>query len=102
MVISAVKGTEEARDLNGIKNILIGAVATSIDALAAGMSMSMDGESVGDAMTKVIAVLLVTFMSVILGVKGGMKAGSRYGRPALLTGGVVLILIGLNIVFNVL
>ena len=102
MVISAVKGTEEALDWNGIKNILIGAVATSIDALAAGMSMSMDGESAGDAMIKVIAVLVVTFISVILGVKGGMKAGSRYGRPALLTGGIVLILIGLNIVFNVL
>ena len=102
MVLSAIKNSEESVDLNGLRNILIGAVATSIDALAAGMSLSMDSESLSDVMLKAGAVLAVTFLSVILGVKGGMRAGRRYGRPALLAGGIVLILIGLNIVFDVI
>ena len=44
MVVEALTGKEEARDLNGIKNILIASVATSIDAMAVGISLSMDME----------------------------------------------------------
>lgn len=102
MVLSAIKGSSETRDLNGLTNILLGGVATSIDALAAGMSLSMEGDSLSDILMKAAAVFAVTFISVILGIKGGIIAGRRYGRPVLLAGGIVLILIGLNIVFNVL
>ena len=41
MILEGIRGNEEVRDLNGIKNVIIGAVATSIDALAVGISMSM-------------------------------------------------------------
>lgn len=99
MLVSAICGKEESRDLNGIRNILIGAVATSIDALAAGMSLSMDGDSLGDIILKTSAIFLVTALSVVAGMKGGMAAGRRYGRPALVIGGIVLIFIGLNILF---
>ena len=99
MLVSAFRGGTEQRDLNGIRNILIGAVATSIDALAAGMSLSMDGDSLGDFVLKTSAIFLVTALTVVAGMRGGMSAGRRYGRPALIIGGIVLILIGLNILF---
>lgn len=97
MLVSAWKNVSEARDLNGLLNIMIGAVATSIDAFAAGISLSMDKDSIGDVAVKVAAVFVVTLLSVILGMKGGARAGKRYGRTALWIGGSVLIIIGLNI-----
>ena len=100
MIVSSITDREESRNLDGFRNILIGAVATSIDALAAGISLSMDSDSFPDMILKAVAVLVVTFVSVVLGIKGGTLAGRRYGRPALLVGGIVLVVIGLNILFK--
>ncbi|MBR4755453.1 MAG: manganese efflux pump [Bacteroidales bacterium] len=100
MLVSAWKNEPESRNLKGFVNILLGAVATSIDAFAVGISLSMDGESLGDMSVKAAAVFLVTFFSVVLGIKGGALAGRRYGRTALIVGGIVLITIGLNILFD--
>ena len=100
MIVSSVTDREESRNLDGFRNILIGAVATSIDALAAGISLSMDSDSFPDMLLKAVAVLVVTFVSVVLGIKGGTLAGRRYGRPALLVGGIVLVVIGLNILLK--
>ena len=65
-----------------------------------GVSFSMDGDSAGDMVLKAIVLLVVTFLTVIAGMKGGSYAGRRYGRGALWAGGSVLILIGLNILFK--
>ena len=101
MVLEAVRKKEgEPHDLNGLKNIFIGAVATSIDALAVGISLSMDGESAGDVAMKSAAVFLVTFLSVVLGIRGGVLAGRKFGRPAELVGGLVLIGIGVGILLG--
>jgi putative Mn2+ efflux pump MntP len=97
MVVEALKGKEEARDLNGIRNILIASVATSIDALAVGISLSMDMESMGSALIKTAAVFLVTFISVVAGILGGRKIGNRFGRGAELVGGLVLVGLGVGI-----
>jgi putative Mn2+ efflux pump MntP len=101
MILEAIKGEEEARDLNGIRNILVASVATSIDALAVGISLSMDMEPVRSALLKAVAVLIVTIISVIAGILGGRKIGTRFGRGAEITGGIVLILIGLNILLDI-
>lgn len=100
MLLSAWRNELSQRDLNGIRNVLIGAVATSIDAFSVGVSFSMDGDSAGDMVLKAIVLLVVTFLTVIAGMKGGSYAGRRYGRGALWAGGSVLILIGLNILFK--
>ncbi|MBR5660707.1 MAG: manganese efflux pump [Bacteroidales bacterium] len=100
MLLSAWKDERSPRDLNGISNILLGAVATSIDAFSVGISFSMDGDSGGDMLLKGIVLLVITFLTVVAGMKGGSYVGRRYGRPALWAGGSVLILIGLNILFN--
>ena len=101
MILEAIRGEEEARDLNGIRNILVASVATSIDALAVGISLSMDMEPVRSALLKAVAVLIVTVISVVAGIVGGRKIGTRFGRGAELFGGIVLILIGLNILLNI-
>ena len=102
MILSVWKGDGETRDLDGLRNVLIGAVATSIDAFAVGISLSMDGNGPGDIAVKAAAVFVVTFLSVVLGMKGGSAVGKRYGHTAQLAGGVVLIAIGLDILLGII
>lgn len=96
MVVEALTGKEEARDLNGIRNILIASVATSIDAMAVGISLSMDMEPMRSALVKTAAVFLVTVISVVAGILGGRKIGNRFGRGAELIGGLVLVGLGIG------
>lgn len=100
MILEAVKNEDEARDLNGLKNVVIGAVATSIDAFAVGVSLSMGFVPLGKMMINFAAVFVVTMLSVAGGMFGGQKIGQKFGRPAEIIGGCVLILIGLNILLG--
>ena len=101
MILEAVKGKEEARDLNGLRNIIVASIATSIDALAVGISLSMEQDTLSSALLKTAAVFLVTVISVIAGILGGRRIGTRFGRSAEFVGGCVLILIGLNILLGI-
>ena len=100
MIIEAVKNEGEARGLNGMKNVVIGVVATSIDAFAVGVSLSMGFVPVGKMAMNLVAVFVVTMLSVIGGMFGGQRIGRKFGRPAEIAGGSVLILIGLNILLG--
>ena len=100
MILEAVKNEDEARDLNGLKNVVIGAVATSIDAFAVGVSLSMGFVPLDKMMMNLTAVFVVTMLSVIGGMFGGQRIGQKFGRPAEIIGGCVLILIGLNILLG--
>jgi len=94
MLIGALRNEQECRNLNGMRNVIIGGVATSIDALAVGVSMSMDSIPWSGIRLQALAVFIVTAISVIVGIWGGKTIGSRVGRIAELAGGVVLIAIG--------
>ncbi len=79
-------------------NMLMLAIATSIDALATGVSMAAEGLK----MSIFIAVLIIgamTFTLSAVGVKIGNIFGSKYEKKAELVGGCILILIG---IYNVL
>ena len=102
MILEGVRNEGEARDLNGLKNVVVGAVATSIDAFAVGVSLSMGLVSPGKMAMNLTAVFVVTMLSVIGGMFGGQKIGQRFGRPAEIVGGSVLILIGLNILLGII
>ena len=82
------------------KELLVLAVATSIDAFTVGISLSMGLVPTGKMMMNLAAVFIVTMLSVIGGMFGGQRIGCRFGRPAELIGGSVLILIGLNILLG--
>lgn len=75
-----------------VKTMFIMAVATSIDALAVGISLAMAG-----GVNIVAAVLLIgvtTFALSAAGVKIGNVFGSRYEKKAQMFGGIILILLG--------
>ena len=87
----------KAHDLNGLGHIIIAAIATSIDALAVGISLSMGGDTLDDLLFKALAVFFVTMLSVVIGIYFGKKLGERIGHTAEILGGIVLILMGINI-----
>ena len=71
------------------------AVATSIDALAVGISLAMAGSvSIWPA---VLLIGMTTFVLSAAGVKIGNLFGSRFEKKAQLAGGVILILLGVKI-----
>ena len=76
---------------------LILAIATSIDALAVGISFA--ALSV-DIVPAVSLIGITTFIFSIAGVAIGHTFGACYEKPATIVGGVVLILIGLKILLE--
>ena len=100
MLRSAFRGEEECLELDGLRNVLTGAIATSIDALAVGMSLSMAGETLCDISVKTVAVFISTFLSVLVGICGGHRIGLRFGRLAEAAGALVLAVIAFNILLG--
>lgn len=89
-------------DANGadlsVKTMFVMAIATSIDALAVGISLAMAG-----GVNIYVAVSLIgafTFFMSALGVQLGNIFGSRFEKPAEITGGVILILLGAKILLE--
>ena len=87
---------EEAkkRDLTSKRVVLALAVATSIDALAVGISFSVIGRP---AFQPSCVIGIVTFLVCLFGFFFGKKVGCLLGRYAQLAGGIVLIIIGTRI-----
>ena len=85
---------EEMDPPRDMKEMLMLAIATSIDALAVGISLAaLDRPIVESA--AIIGV--VTFVISIIGVYIGKFFGNRYKKRAELTGGIILVLIGVKI-----
>ncbi len=98
MVRESFSDEEEGVDDDlGFRTMLLLAVATSIDALAVGISLAMTGEGiVGPA----VMIGVITMLISMFGVWIGSRFGDRYGSKAELVGGVILILIGVKIVLD--
>ena len=79
------------------KSMLMLAIATSIDALAIGVSLAFLNVSIVPAVS---FIGVVTFVLSAAGVKIGSIFGTKYKSKAELFGGVVLILIGLKILLE--
>lgn len=94
MIAEALKGECKAHNLDGWKNIVIGGLATSIDALAVGGAESMKS---GDKriFTLCFSVFVITAISVISGLLFGSRLGKDFGKRAEIAGGIVLIVLGL-------
>lgn len=97
MLIEGIRGEDDVKDLNGLRNVVIGGVATSIDALAVGVAQSMAGCPFSGILPLLIAVFAVTALSVTAGIRGGRILGRRFGRWAEIIGGLVLVGIGASI-----
>ena len=81
-----------------VKTMFIMAIATSIDAMAVGISLAMAGNV--NIFLAIALIGVVTFLMSALGVKIGNVFGSRFEKKAQLTGGVILILLGLKILLE--
>ena len=99
MVWSALRKSEETVDLRGMKHLLLAAFATSIDAFAVGVSLAMSGMETDDALSLTVAVFATTVLASVFGVSCGSLIGCRFGTPARITGGLVLIGIGIRLLF---
>lgn len=85
---------EEADDSIGVKIMFLLAVATSIDALAVGVTYAFLQVRIIPAVT---FIGVTTFVLSIAGVKIGNVFGLKYKTKAEIAGGVILILMGLKI-----
>ncbi len=93
MIREAVKGTENSSQLQ----MLPLAVATSIDALAVGVSFACIQVEIWSS---ALIIGLTTFAFSIAGVKIGNVFGSKFEKEAEIVGGIILILIGLKILLE--
>lgn len=90
---------EETADADlSVKTMFVMAVATSIDALAVGISLAMAG--VDNIFLAVLLIGATTFVLSAIGVKVGNVFGSRYEKKAEIVGGVILILLGVKILLE--
>ncbi|MDD7455204.1 MAG: manganese efflux pump [Bacteroidales bacterium] len=87
---------EKPLELNGFKNVILGAIATSVDALAVGISLPMSHPETRYLVSSLGSVFVITSLSVIAGMYSGQALGMRLGRIAEIVGGIVLIGIGVS------
>lgn len=98
MIREALGGDDEEHDASfGFKTMLPLAVATSIDALAVGISFAFLGV---DIVKAAVLIGITTFVLSGAGVYVGNIFGAKYKSKAEIVGGVVLILIGLKILLE--
>lgn len=95
MIREAVSGNEESENASfDAKTMLILAIATSIDALAVGISFALLHVQIVFAAS---FIGLTTFVISGLGLLVGNAFGTRYKAKSELLGGIILILIGFKI-----
>ena len=89
---------DEAADSSlGFKTMLLLAIATSIDALAVGISFACIQVKIWSS---VLIIGVTTFLFSIMGVKIGNVFGSKFEKSAGIVGGIILIIIGLKILLE--
>ena len=80
------------------QSVLVMAIATSIDALAIGISFGILPDVNITAAISLIGI--VTFVLCMVGVKVGNVFGAKYKSKAELAGGIILILLGTKILLE--
>lgn len=92
-------GCSECADADlSVKSMFVMAVATSIDALAVGISLAMAGDVAIFVAVGIIGVC--TFILSAIGVRVGSVFGSRFEQKAQIAGGVILVILGVKILLE--
>lgn len=98
MIIEAVRGGEEEVSSSlDIREMTLLAIATSIDALAAGISLSVLDASIG---TAALFIGIITFTLSVVAVYIGGYIGAKFKKPAELAGGAALVLLGIKVLID--
>ena len=88
---------DKGADLS-VKTLFVMAVATSIDALAVGISLALAGDV--NIWTAALLIGVTTFGFSAAGVKIGNVFGSRFEKKAQAAGGIILIILGIKILLE--
>lgn len=91
------KDNEKQNDSIKFKDMLILAVATSIDALAVGITFAFLKVNIVLAIS---LIGIITFIISVAGVKIGNVFGDKYEKKAEFAGGIILILLGTKILLE--
>ncbi|MBR2891859.1 MAG: manganese efflux pump [Bacilli bacterium] len=87
--------TEQEKKSLTFRLLIIQSIATSIDALTVGFTIS--NYLLKEAIACVLIIAFVTFIICILGIYIGKTFGTKLGNKAQILGGLILVLIGLEI-----
>ncbi|WP_051697779.1 manganese efflux pump MntP family protein [Prevotella sp. 10(H)] len=98
-VIMGAMKNDDSRPFNPLSfKVMLGlAIATSIDATAVGLSLSLINVEI---LVPALIIGIVTFIMSSFGIIFGCKAGQRYNLRLNIAGGIILILIGLSILLQ--
>ena len=91
------KEEEEYNEDISVKTMIVLSIATSIDALAVGITFAFLKVNL---LLAISMIGIITFVISIIGTKVGNKFGSKYEKKAELAGGIILILIGIKILLE--
>ena len=99
MIKEAFSGGENEADGSfGFKTMLVMAIATSIDALAVGITFALLPDV--NIVAAVSFIGVTTFIHSAVGVKIGNVFGAKYKSKAELAGGIILIILGIKILIE--
>ena len=96
MLIEAFKKEKENDNID-FKTMIVLAIATSIDALAVGVTFAFLKVNI---IKPIISIGLITFFLSLFGVKIGNIFGEKYRKYAQIAGGVILIVIAIKILID--
>ena len=95
MIIEAIKNDDNTNTTYlDNKELIILSIATSIDALAVGITFAFLNI---DIIPICISIAAITFLVCFIGILIGKKLGSLFKNYAQIIGGIILIIIGFNI-----
>ena len=96
------KGDEDCGRMSLADNrqLVLLSVATSIDAVAVGISLAVVDIAVAKALSGLAMVFAVTAAASVAGLSGGRRLGIKFGEKSEIAGGVILICIGIKILLE--
>ncbi len=103
MIWESFKGEDECHHFNpaSLKVVFTLGIATSIDALAVGISFTCLGmKTIHSILSPIIVIGLVSFLLSLVGLLVGIFCGKRFHWPVERWGGVILIAIGCKILYE--
>ena len=96
-IIESNKKTANIQGKIDIKTMLLLALATSIDALAIGITFAFLDINI---VLSSIIIGFITFTTSTIGAKIGNKVGLKYKKISQILGGIILVIIGFKILFE--
>lgn len=95
--VQMIRSHDEADDCLDTKNIVILAIATSLDAMAAGLSLAFLEVNIFIA---ILCISSITFILCFIGVLLGKQLNAMLKNKATVFGGCLLIMLGLKIIID--